>query len=280
MRSHYHLVCSALLILAFQRTGCSATINAASPSAIDVQTAINTAAAGDTIMIPAGSATWTTSVTITNKSLVLIGGGIDLTTITRNTTGNDSPAVLIVTMRSTDTFTMKGFTWKTVNKSNNGIVQLSSPNNDGTYPAQFRITNCKFIMTPTGVGIGGGSSRGLDFSGPYGLVDHCHFISTNNSGGQMVTVDRNSSFACINTWHTPQFWGDTKCVCFEDNFFDAAAPNDGAFDTYEGCRVTFRHNTVRNTNTGGHGYDSAARSARSFEIYQNTFYSDDGASGA
>jgi len=57
----------------------------------------------------------------------------------------------------------------------------------------------------------------------------------------------------------------------EDCTFDFDALCDGAFDCYDGTKIVFRHNTVVNTSVGWHGADSAPRSMRSFEIYQNQF---------
>jgi hypothetical protein len=63
-----------------------ATINAASCSLADVTTAVAAASAGDTVSIPAGSATWDSNLVIT-KGLYIIGAGQGLTNITSNFTG-------------------------------------------------------------------------------------------------------------------------------------------------------------------------------------------------
>ena len=60
-------------------------IQAASPSYADVVAAISTANAGDTVLIPAGKATWTSQLVIT-KGIHLIGAGIGNTVITRSYT--------------------------------------------------------------------------------------------------------------------------------------------------------------------------------------------------
>ena len=59
----------------------AATRNAASCSRTDVGNAVNSAADGDTIVIPAGTCTWTTSLAITNKILTLQGAGPNSTVI-------------------------------------------------------------------------------------------------------------------------------------------------------------------------------------------------------
>jgi hypothetical protein len=52
----------------------AATITAASTSHADVQAAVNSARAGDTVTIPAGSSTWGAAVTV-NKPITIVGAG-------------------------------------------------------------------------------------------------------------------------------------------------------------------------------------------------------------
>src|SRR6266446_837094 len=64
----------------------AATINAASPAFAAVNTAIALAANGDTVVIPAGTATWTSSLTI-GKAITLQGAGVGQTIIKDGLTG-------------------------------------------------------------------------------------------------------------------------------------------------------------------------------------------------
>ena len=64
----------------------AATINASSCSRNDVEAAINSATDGDIVLIPSGSSTWTTTITIDPMPAITIkGAGIDQTVITDNT---------------------------------------------------------------------------------------------------------------------------------------------------------------------------------------------------
>src|ERR1700746_237618 len=65
----------------------AATINAASPSFTAVNTAIALAANGDTVVIPAGTATWTSSLII-GKAITLQGAGVGQTIIKDDCQGN------------------------------------------------------------------------------------------------------------------------------------------------------------------------------------------------
>jgi hypothetical protein len=269
MRSCFYLLCSLTLVLSYPQSGFAATINAASPSATDVQAAINRALDRDTVVVPPGSVTWTSSVTVSNKSVTILGAGPDLTNITGNIASKGSALGASVRSSPVDFVTVSGISFGTVNGSISGILNIGNSNANGAPALNFRVTNCKFNHTPTN-GADATGTRALQLAGVYGLVDHCTFISTSGNGGQMITINRDNPMSTANTYHTPQPLGDTNCVCIEDCTFKAAARNDGAFDMYTGCKVTFRHNTVDNTFFGWHGYDSGNRSARSFEVYQNT----------
>src|SRR5262249_36216839 len=77
--------------------GLAASVNASTCNSTDVQTAINMAQGGDTVVVPAGSCVWTTGVTVT-KAITLTGSGsvtitcgsdaTDLITLVESTTGH------------------------------------------------------------------------------------------------------------------------------------------------------------------------------------------------
>lgn len=69
-------------------TAHAAIVPAATCSQEDVQAAVDAAAGGDTVTVPAGECTWTTletmtpSVWITQRPVILLGAGMDATIIT------------------------------------------------------------------------------------------------------------------------------------------------------------------------------------------------------
>src|SRR5438874_12360362 len=79
-RRYMPLVAGLLLSLLGQIQAGAAVINAASPSFGNVSTAIALAANGDTVVIPSGTATWTSSLTI-SKAITLQGAGVGQTII-------------------------------------------------------------------------------------------------------------------------------------------------------------------------------------------------------
>src|SRR5262249_24585344 len=153
-----------------------ATVWYSDGSAANVQALVNIATDGDTVTVPAGSFTWPIGVTITNKSLQLVGAGIDQTIITRNTVSDYTPALTVILRPvTTDTFYMSGFTWRTVNNPASGIVNVGNTDALGQPVCQFRITNCKFTHTPTNGGNAQGA-RSIIIYASYGLIDHCTFV--------------------------------------------------------------------------------------------------------
>ena len=74
---------AATLILSFSRFTVATTVNANSVSQSDVAAAIGSAVDGDTVTIPAGTATWTRTLPVT-KAITLQGAGIGATIIRDN----------------------------------------------------------------------------------------------------------------------------------------------------------------------------------------------------
>src|SRR5262245_5114610 len=162
-------------ILSAPTTVSAATITAASCSAADVQTAVNSAGDGDTVMVPPGSCTWSTRVSITNKSISLIGAGIGSTSIT----GNDSTArqrcALNLTMKPSGNITrVSVFEFSCALGSGipsayagGGIVTFSGLSSNMRFDHnKVTITNTSGLYSPNG--------------SVHGVADHNTFISNGN----------------------------------------------------------------------------------------------------
>src|SRR5947209_6264419 len=80
----------AALILTVSGPAQAATINARSPSFVDVSTAVAAAAKGDTVIVPAGSASWTKTLVI-SKPITLMG---QTTVNYTNETANNQTIIL------------------------------------------------------------------------------------------------------------------------------------------------------------------------------------------
>lgn len=246
------LVCASIGMTELE----AAVITAANAGASAVQTAVDSASAGDTVQVPAGNVTWNSSVTVA-KQITVVGAGIDSTTITMSSNN------LELNNTSGGIVTVSGFTFKSTTSLQYGPVQCY-----GNMTVNFRITNCKIYVNPTTITT---SFRGISTIDTYGLIDHCTFINT-SANGQGVTIDTGGSQMMISNYHTPQSLGDTNTVVIEDCVFDFVDLGDGALDAYPGTKFVFRNNLVTNTIVGWHGKDSSTRSCRLFEIYNNKFF--------
>ena len=246
-------------------------IAAAGCSQQEVQKAIDAAADGDTVLVPAGSAAWTTSnenrpaVVISRKGrekrITLQGAGIGKTIIT-DATGSQCFQVVIKTSETgiysgvkDKAFRITGFTFK----GRGGDALIST-----TGYTKWRIDHCRFEN----------SGRSLWVSG-IGLIDHCAFDKKDN--GQSVFVSH-MDFAGKDhgdgSWSSPLSLGTEKAVYIEDCTFKYYVKNpNAALDGCFGARVVFRHNKLINAFIAVHGTETSGRgrSIRSYEIYGNRF---------
>jgi hypothetical protein len=255
----------ALSVTFFIKNGETATINANSCSQTAVQAAINSASAGDTVTIPAGTCTWTSQLTV-SKGITIKGAGIDVTTIVANvaTKAGDSGKLALVMdvsgatpwhlsdLTITDTGTYYDY---------EGVFKIN-----GTC-AGWRMNNVKFINTNARCMVIAGNSNSAPYT-TYGVIDHCQFI---NSGGQSILIRPYSSTAANALWSQPTNLGAADAVFIEDCIFsNTAGEGHTAFDSEWGAKVVFRHNTLTNSFVLDHGYENN-RSAIKLEIYDNTF---------
>ena len=237
------------------------TINAASASQSAVQAAINSAKDGDTVLVPAGSASWSGTVTMT-KAIDLVGAGIGNTIITHSGVG------LSVAVAAPQKYSISGFEMRTT--GGGGFTFMDAPFCIATEGdcQLLKISNCKFYNTGSE---GGYLLRigGLNDSSPqYGVIDHCVFVN-----GKILVFGGGMG---DKSWKTETALGTEKAIYVEDNSFDQ--PN-GAFnnciDCNYGARYVFRHNRVKDAFIMAHPLQNGdtsyfGRGTRKVEIYENT----------
>jgi len=265
-----------LMLICLSAVAHATIINSKSCSSTDIQAAINSASTGDTVVVPSGSCTWTASVTINKKGIILQGAGLDVTTITDSVAGQTSG--LIVTGASATNFVrITGFTFAEgagIAQSNNGMVNL-----DGKmFDVAFRFDHNKLVIPD-------GASRGIVVIDIYGLIDHLTVdesaAGSNSSQSVSIWGSNDGTDGGFTPWMQPLTLGTDKAVYVEDSTFNYPAVsgfNDTGFDSYGGARWVIRHNTIINTEfCGGHGTDSGdRRSAFSGEFYSNTLTNNSG----
>jgi hypothetical protein len=224
----------------------SATITAASTASSDVQTAINSAANGDTVLVPAGSATWSSTVTV-NKGIRLIGAGEGQTLITQG-----GATKILVVSGNGQYLQVSGFSFYDSGNANySGFMQMSG----NAWRFCSNSINCSYPAV---------AIYNTDTSS--GLVDNNDCYGSGSAN--FVTL-----YGTANAWNYGTTYGTTNYCYVEHNRITFTAIGDGAIDAYGGAKFVFRYNTLTNAMVGWHGADSGGyRAPHSFEIYGNKFY--------
>ena len=232
-------------------------ISAASCSQAAVQAAVNSAATGDRVLVPAcGTTVWSSTTTISGKNIIVQGAGAGVTNISTNAFFLNNSASRIT-----------GFTF--TNLANQGLWVLGSQgfridHNELTCPSEnwilfigsFDVGQRSFTLT-----------RGVVDSN---VVTNCNFVifGEASDAGERAGSDR---------WAEPLTLGDENAVYLEDNTYtvtNCVAGNNGVFcpfvDANNGGRYVARFNTLTNTYLGWHS-NQGPRGARAAEVYKNTF---------
>lgn len=222
----------------------AATYTAASSSETDVAAMIAFASSGDTVIIPPGSSTWTTTLYV-DKGVALQGSGTNQTIITANT-GGDVLISLVHVAGGVDT--ISGFQ---ITGTCRAAINISGANG-------HRVTGM-YLNLINGVN--------LNVSSCFGCIDHNNFTLNQNFG-----VETSGSGYGDDSWHDAASYGTTNSEYIENNYFNSAQ-FFAIIDNYTGARFTFRYNNVQDGFIEAHGTDSSQRfrGMRQCEIYNNIF---------
>ena len=232
-----------LTLLVFSPIAGANTINAASCSQGDVQSAVNSAVNGDRVLVPAGTCNWSTDVSVpSSKRLTLEGAGIDVTTI--NDTGGD----LDINQSGSR---VTGFTFECLS------IEI-----DGDY---WRIDHNKLTCGSFTTSVEVIGSQLTD--NPKGLVDNNEFINTR------VLVRGFPANIAVEMWGSTQWYeplalGTDEAVYVEANTFTFNVFGN-AIDCNQGGRYVFRYNTVTDVYLEAHSVQGEHRACRKWEIYEN-----------
>jgi hypothetical protein len=257
--------------LLFTASAGASTINASSCSQTAVQSAINSAAAGDTVMLPPCTVTWTTTISQTpsvtiNKPMTLQGfttcsGRASTLACSDNTvisdgTGSGFQEIPLYVGTSNVRITGISFTGGASGDSQQLVLTANNT-------VSWRIDHCHFYPSSSTV-------RAISAQG-FGLIDHNYFTNANDGVSIEGGDSRDTTFAGNYNWSQPLRMGTSNAVYIEDNEFNYTSVMDGAYDAYDGARLVFRYNDVKGTTIGNHGLDSSGnRSTLLEEIYNNT----------
>ena len=236
----------------------AATITATSCEEADIATAIATASNGDTIMIPSGNCTWTSTITV-DKEVALIGAGIGVTNITvAHADGHFTISDGINNWR------IAHISFSTSTSSQYAIYVCTA---SAQSSSDWRIDHCEFTGFHYSILVRGDNQ---------GVIDN------NNFKGGGITIYGNDS----PDWSNTTDLGTINFVFIEDNTFtDTGSLSVGTHVCMGGhaARYVFRYNTITMEKTGApcgfsgavdaHGYchGVSCRGTRAYEIYENTF---------
>ncbi len=247
----------------------AATIKAASCSQSNVQTAINSAADGDTVSVPAGSCAWSSAISWTDRNVAVIGAGKDATTISC-----PNSCFSIISNSSTSAYSKWRISNMTLQGPAPGSIKITIWDNHTSWHTGWRIDHMKFNFP------GAGSGYGIFVGGPtYGLIDHNDWIWGN---GMAILVSSQMSSEYPPTSTKPQGgyldsqpldMGTANALYVEDNTFTSTVGiGCAAYDTSSGGgRVVFRHNILTGCMFYSHWTRSAEIGGILAEIYNNQF---------
>ena len=252
----------------------SNVITAASCELADVQSAIAMADVGDTVIVPSGSAVWSSNLVI-KRGIILKGAGIDKTIITCNYSGSgtnwESSRFLVSYVPESpgadQPFRLSGFTFDLNNKDTGGLLLRNTTNYHQT---KIRIDHTKWENV-----IGNFTRHIIHIYGYfYGVADN-NYIDT---PGLMRFEALDTT-----TWANETFdFGTADNFYMEDNFFRFY--NSGCFYLEAAGRLALRYNAIKLDALVGedgmycavvpvHGNQANAWSgAMGFEAYGNEIY--------
>jgi len=279
-------ICGPMVLAASLASGVlysagAATIYAASPSLTDVTSALTLAVEGDTVIVPAGTATWSSAL-IVSHGITLQGA----TTVNTSGSGTASDQTIILdntpidetnqyagiikaqSLTLTQSFRLTGFTFRPGTRTTvgtNGGVRVG-----GNCPS-IRVDHCHFDNLK--------QSPSVKVSGwDYGVIDHCLFSAGSVNGPTLVIwhdIWGGKTFG-EGSWAESSYWGSEKFIFIEDNVINNASSTVvvGGVDSKMGGRFVARHNTFYNcngVNTHGTEYNNEA-GVRACEMYNNEFH--------
>ena len=280
----------ASILLTFVSQTSAAVISAASASLADITSAIASATDGDTVVVPAGTASWTSTLTIT-KGITLQGAtttagagttsptAADATVILDNIPRTDSATVIGITLSPNTNFRLTGFTVKygslKTTPTNAGSIRITGtcPGASGT--GSLRVDHCHFNQLYNAAIVVNGWI--------YGVIDH-NLVDVQGSAGAGTiesmwiyngrTWGGGTNDYGDGSWAEPAYFGSEKFLFVETNTINNLGTNQvsGAIDIRLGSRYVNRFNCFKNcTMVNSHGTESGGRlrGQRAAEYYKN-----------
>ena len=252
----------ALVLTALSSSeGQAATRVAASCSRTDVQTAINAAVDGDTVVIPVGSCTWTSGI-VTNKQITISGQTKGAVFITH---GAGSGDLLSITTGSSFSTRVSNINFLPGTGTGRYMLITGSGRPPVVHDNYFRVPNFQLAQCMTikrnGAVIHHNTFESLTASGTGG---------SGGAGSGCVQLKNESG----TSWSTASTMGaadssGTANMYIEDNIFTNIYLQ--VIDCDDNARTVIRFNTFNDSGFVCHGADTSPVGARHTEVYNNVF---------
>jgi hypothetical protein len=209
----------------------------------DVLAAINAASSGDTVLVPPGSATWTTTVNIT-KPISIIGAGLDKTILMA---GDVLSAGFFHVYGFTSALLVRisGFKFDLIDTTHLMAVEIGTNN---VSLDNLRIDHNSFNSGAHPVYVGGAK----------GVVDHNYFSNANLT----VSYTAGNDAQADASWKTTAMvTGAQDALFIEDNNFiddnNMASKQDERIGTMHGGKLVVRYNLFDSTAFTRKNYDGS-----------------------
>jgi len=259
MRSFKFLFLLSIVLFSYRSEVHARVINAANGTTAGIQAAVNQAAAGDTVRIPAGTFNYSGSISM-NAGITVLGAGRNSTVL--NKTGTSTTPMFVVNGSNGRRVTIGQFTLSGVTGSGSTMQDNGIRINSCTDFHIFDITFKNFGYSAVYVT---GNSRGVIRKSSF--LDIFRPALNNLGYGVVIYGDRNGA------WSRPLNLGSNDAVYIEDCHF---SNNRHAVASNDGSKYVFRYNTVADNagnfqSVDAHGREyGSPRGSRSFEVYNNT----------
>src|SRR4029077_849217 len=250
------------ILSGFSSLRCEATVYPSNGTAESVQYFHDTQAQnGDTIVIPAGTFTWTSGVTI-SKAITLQGAGAMSTIINDNCQNVKLFGIKLVANQLTR---ITGCTFQNAGRTGSSFaIQVDGSNTDGS---KFRFDHNTYT-----------NIAGLFvLNTVIGVIDHNTWTQPGHAGFFIFDGHWNGGGVGKGdeSWADSTNFGGSQFLFMEDNTFTGTSPSEvlPLTDAYYGARFVIRHNTIHNMYVANHGTESSGRirGGRAIEVYNNTY---------
>jgi len=226
----------------------AATINAADCSSSSVTTAINKAANGDTVVVPAGTCTWSSNISISTKAITVLGAGVGNTVI-------NSGAFTLADSGSR----ISGFTFN-IGTSSGFLITGASRG--------FRIDHNTITRSSYDVWFMAYGQFGTNR--PKGLIDN-----NNITKGRILFYGEDTSTGGRYAWASPLGMGTDDAIYVEDNTITYPDGSGGNYlnssDCNMGGKLVIRFNNIIGGRFESHSLQGDnQRGCMLFEYYNNT----------